>query len=82
MHRFLKPVLAGATLLTLAVPALASAQSYADGRGYYADRGDYSRSYRHDRWGRDYGYRDFGHRDSWRHHNYERPHGGYDGRWR
>ena len=43
MNRFLKPVLAGATLLTLAVPALASAESY-DGPTYAA-RGEYSHTY-------------------------------------
>ena len=90
MNRFLKPVLAGATLLTLAVPAMASAQPYDGGRAYRADRGDYSRSYRHDG-ARDYGYDRRWDRESryrhdwryryWRHHRHWRD-GWYDGRWR
>lgn len=63
--RFLNLKLAGATLLALAAPALASAQPYfADhGRGYGYERGH--DSYRRDgegMWGRR-----FEHRDSWRH---------------
>ncbi len=59
--RFLKPVLAGAALLAIAVPALASAQSYYD-RDYGQRDYGYSRDY-----SRDYGDRDYGWR--WRHHH-------------
>ena len=69
--RLLKPLLAGAALLTLAAPALASAQSfYHDGgRDYQRDGGYEYRGFdRRD--GGDYGYRqpafvqrDYGYRD-------------------
>jgi len=86
MNRFLKPVLAAGTLLTLAVPALASAQSYDGGRvhygdrAYYADRGDYARSYqgdygrddRHGGWRRDFGYRHDWRARYWGHRHYRR----------
>jgi hypothetical protein len=74
--RFLKPLLAGATLIALAVPALASADSYYGGyhnggydqygrgdRSYgdYADRGHGDGEWRGRRdQGRDYSYRDQG----------------------
>jgi hypothetical protein len=58
--RFLKPILAGAALLTVGVPALASAQSYYDRDYGHRDYG-YSRDY-----SRSYGDRDYGWR--WRHH--------------
>ena len=64
--RFLKPLLAAATLLGVAVPALASAEPYYgdQGRGYGYER-DYS-------YGRDYGYgRNSGHDDG---HRWERRH--------
>jgi hypothetical protein len=76
--RFLKPLLAGATLVALAAPALASAEpSFGDrGHQYQRDRGDYGYRDRADRefafrdgWRRDfhgdYGYR-WGHRHNWR----------------
>src|SRR5262249_54904505 len=82
MKRFLKPLIAGAALLTLAIPALASAQPYAGGHAY-ADRGDYARSYHHDRWERDYRYRHDWRYRYWRHHHHHHWRDGrYDGGWR
>jgi hypothetical protein len=79
--RFLKPILAGAALLTISVPALASAQSYY-GRDYGRDYGhrDYGYSRDYDRYGdRDYGWR-------WRHHHrydyYRHHHHIYDNDYR
>ncbi len=73
--RLLKPLLAGATLLTLAVPALAAAEPYFGDRG--GDYG-YSRDYGY---GRDYGGRDYGDRDDGDRSDFGR---GYDhrGGWR
>ena len=72
--RFLKPLLAGAALLTLTVPALASAQSYYGDRGYsYGDRGDYGYRDEAPRWQRHYDYR-----DSWRRRDHHRRYDHYD----
>jgi hypothetical protein len=67
--RILNPLLAGAALVTLAVPALASADPYYGygGREYhrdgYHDRYDAYR--RHDYWQGRYRY-DYGYRNDWR----------------
>lgn len=83
--RVLKPLLAGAALLTLAAPALASAEPYyGDHAGYdhgYAayDRGDYGRDYRYvaPRWAHHHAYRF--RRDR---HDRDWRYGGWDRGWR
>ncbi|MBV9994114.1 MAG: hypothetical protein JO127_02770 [Caulobacteraceae bacterium] len=64
--RFLKPLVAGATLVALATPALALADPAFGDRGheYHRDRGDAGR----DGYYGDYGRRDhgFAYRDGWR----------------
>ena len=68
--RILKPALAGAALLTLSVPALASAQPYYGGDyGYrtYSYSGDYGRNGDDWRWRRHDG-------DSWRYREFYRRH--------
>jgi hypothetical protein len=81
--RILKPLLAGATLLALGVPALASAEPYFDHGGDYGysrdggyARGDYGRGYRDDgRWEQ----RRF--QDGWRYRDYHRHHRHFWDRW-
>ena len=77
--RFLKPLLAGATLATLAVPALALADPYYGERGSdYGYSRSYDHGYRNDS-GRDY-WRGYDHRDGWRRHHGFRRHA-RDWRW-
>jgi hypothetical protein len=89
----MRPLLAGATLIALAAPALASAEPYFGDRGH--DRYEGDRSYdgrdQDDRrfgswsgWNQDYGYSGYGygyyhhgHRDHWR----MRHHWGWRGDW-
>jgi hypothetical protein len=80
--RFFKPLLAGATLIALAAPALASAAPYSGDRGHESYR-DGGYGYR-DQGGRDFSVRDDWRRDfhdsdgyRWRHHHHWRR----DHRW-
>ena len=84
--QILKPLLAGAALLTLSVPALASAQPYDGYRdygrydGYHADR---SGGFR-DGWRRDEGYRgDYGrHAFRWHRHDHHFDYSWFGREWR
>jgi hypothetical protein len=91
--RILKPLMACATLLTLAAPALASAEPYFAGRGhgdgFAYNSGDYSRGYNRGegrRWERRFDYRDdWRYRDhDWRYrdHDWRYHRGWYEGGWR
>jgi hypothetical protein len=77
--RLLKPLLAGAALLTLAAPALASAQpfNHDGGRDYQRDGGYHQRheGFRH----RDNGYRTYGYDYQFRHrhHHHHWDHRGW-----
>ena len=88
--QILKPLLAGAALLTLSIPALASAQPYDGYRdygrydGYHADRGG---DFRGDGWRRDaggYGYEgDYGrHAFRWHRHYHPYHYGWFSRDWR